>query len=141
VEVVPSLLTVEEAARVLRVGRTKAYAMAQEWRATGGRSGLPVIDFGNVLRVPRCQLEALVGGSLTASAASNEVVDPEASAGPAEGAPHTDPHVMSEQPALDRAPTTVRLADTTDSTTRRPLRRPQLSQSNQPPSLFDSLPD
>ncbi len=62
----PDLLTIEEAARVIRVGRTKAYAMAREWRATGGRSGLPVVDFGHVLRVPRCQLEMIVGGPLTA---------------------------------------------------------------------------
>ena len=60
----PPLLTVEEAAKVLRIGRTKAYALAQEWRATGGRSGLPVVDFGHVLRVPLCQLEQLVGGPL-----------------------------------------------------------------------------
>ena len=26
--------------------------MAREWRDTGGRSGLPVVDLGNVLRVP-----------------------------------------------------------------------------------------
>ena len=63
----PDLLTVEEAARVLRVGRTKAYAMAAEWRATGGRSGLPVVDFGHTLRVPRRALETLIGAPLTAS--------------------------------------------------------------------------
>jgi hypothetical protein len=62
------LLTVEEAAKVLRIGRTKAYALATEWRATGGRSGLPVVDFGHVLRVPLCQLEELLGGPLTAPA-------------------------------------------------------------------------
>jgi hypothetical protein len=55
------LLKVEEAAAVLRIGRTKAYAMAREWRATGGRSGLPVVDLGNVLRVPVAQLEAVLG--------------------------------------------------------------------------------
>ena len=78
-EAVPSLLTVEEAARVIRVGRTKAYAMAQEWRATGGKPGLPVIDFGHVLRVPRRQLEALLGGPLTADGigASNTGMAPE----------------------------------------------------------------
>ena len=64
-EGLPDLLTIEEAARVIRVGRTKAYAMAQEWRATGGQSGLPVVDFGHVLRVPLCQLEKLIGGPLT----------------------------------------------------------------------------
>ncbi len=98
-EAVPSLLTVEEAARVLRVGRTKAYAMAQEWRATGGRSGLPVVDFGNVLRVPRCQLEALLGGPLT----STGPTDPAA----AERAAPTDgPDAPAEQPAHGRAPDT-----------------------------------
>ncbi|MFN2503813.1 MAG: helix-turn-helix domain-containing protein [Acidimicrobiales bacterium] len=61
----PDLLTVEEAARVLRIGRTKAYAMAVEWRTTHGKSGLPVVDFGNALRVPRCQLEAMVGAPIT----------------------------------------------------------------------------
>lgn len=66
----PDLLTVEEAAEVIRVGRTKAYAMAREWRATGGRSGLPVIDFGHVLRVPRCQLETIVGGPLSVGSAA-----------------------------------------------------------------------
>ena len=59
-------MTVEEAARLIRVGRTKAYAMTREWRATGGRSGLPVLDFGHVLRVPRHQLEVLLGGPLDA---------------------------------------------------------------------------
>ena len=60
----PPLLTVEEAARLIRVGRTKAYAMSREWRATIGRSGLPVVDFGDVLRVPTAQLEALIGSPL-----------------------------------------------------------------------------
>jgi hypothetical protein len=55
---------VEEAGAVLRIGRTKAYAMAREWRVTGGRSGLPVIDLGNVLRVRRA-LEELIGVELT----------------------------------------------------------------------------
>jgi hypothetical protein len=59
-------MTVEEAARHLRIGLTKAYALAQEWRNTGGRSGLPVVDFGHVLRVPRHQLELLIGGPLDA---------------------------------------------------------------------------
>lgn len=60
----PALYTVEEAARLLRIGRTKAYALTQEWRATGGASGLPVVDFGHVLRVPRAALEKLLGVDL-----------------------------------------------------------------------------
>lgn len=67
---------------MLRIGRTKAYAMAREWRETGGRSGLPVIDFGNVLRVPRHALEELIGAPIEEIAAlgtepsSEPVVDP-----------------------------------------------------------------
>ena len=49
----------------MRIGRTKAYAMTQEWRATGGRSGLPVVDLGDVLRVPRRALEQLLGVEFT----------------------------------------------------------------------------
>lgn len=63
-ETVPVLLTVEEAGVLLRIGRTKAYAMAREWRETGGRSGLPVVDLGHVLRVPRKALEELIGAEL-----------------------------------------------------------------------------
>ena len=34
---------------MLRIGRTKAYDLAKEWRATDGASGLPVVDEGNKL--------------------------------------------------------------------------------------------
>jgi hypothetical protein len=62
---VPVLLTVEEAGTLLRIGRTKAYAMAREWRESNGRSGLPVIDLGHVLRVPRRALEEMVGAEFS----------------------------------------------------------------------------
>lgn len=42
----PEVLTVEEAAGVLRIGRRMAYEQAQLWRETGGREGLPVIVIG-----------------------------------------------------------------------------------------------
>lgn len=76
----PSLLTVEEAAAVMRIGRTKAYAMAREWRATGGASGLPVIDFGNTLRVPRHALESVIGAPITEIAAVANHADAEPAA-------------------------------------------------------------
>lgn len=47
-----NVLTVEEAASVLRIGRGAAYAAARRWRDTNGRDGLPVITFGRSLRVP-----------------------------------------------------------------------------------------
>lgn len=56
----PEVLTVEEAAAVLRIGRGCAYALARRWRATGGREGLPVIELGRHLRVPRAALQRLL---------------------------------------------------------------------------------
>lgn len=52
----PALLTIEEAARVLRIGRSLAYQLAREYDATGGVSGLPVIRLGGCLRVPQWAL-------------------------------------------------------------------------------------
>lgn len=54
-------LSVDEAAGLLGVGRTKAYDMSREWRANGGESGLPVIDCGNSLRVPLYPLAEMLG--------------------------------------------------------------------------------
>jgi excisionase family DNA binding protein len=58
-------LRVEEAAAVLRIGRTTAYAMAADFLATDGASGLPVVRVGKQLRVPRCRVEDLLGGPIT----------------------------------------------------------------------------
>jgi hypothetical protein len=74
----PDFLTVEEAARVLRIGRTAAYALARRWRDTNGQEGLPVVPFGRVLRVPRAALERIAGGSITTSPPAAE--EPSASA-------------------------------------------------------------
>jgi excisionase family DNA binding protein len=49
----PPFLTVEEAARVLRIGRSKAYELTVEWERSGGKSGLPFIRLGHQKRVPR----------------------------------------------------------------------------------------
>lgn len=57
-----SVLTVEEAAAVLRIGRGTAYALARRYRATGGQEGLPVIVLGRSLRVPRAGLEQMLNG-------------------------------------------------------------------------------
>jgi len=52
---------VVEAAHVLRVSRTSAYKLAEEWRATQGSSGLPTVRLGSRLLVRRVDLEAIVG--------------------------------------------------------------------------------
>jgi hypothetical protein len=64
-EGLPDFLTVVEAARLLRIGRTSAYLLAQRWLYSDGRDGLPVVRVGRQLRVPRRALELLAGGVLT----------------------------------------------------------------------------
>ncbi len=56
----PEVLTIEEAAAVLRIGRTAAYALARRYRVSEGRQGLPVVSLGRSLRVPRRALEAIL---------------------------------------------------------------------------------
>jgi hypothetical protein len=51
-----ALLTVEEAGRVLRIGRSLTYQLAREYEISGGVSGLAVIRLGGCLRVPRWAL-------------------------------------------------------------------------------------
>lgn len=53
----PAVLTVEEAAKELRIGRSAAYAAVR-------RGELPVIRVGRILRVPRRRLEALLDGDV-----------------------------------------------------------------------------
>jgi Helix-turn-helix domain len=64
-DAIPDFFTIPEAARVLRVGRTAAYLLAKRHLADGGRDGLPVVRIGRLLRVPRAELEKLVGGPIT----------------------------------------------------------------------------
>ena len=57
----PVLITVEEAARILRISRGKAYGMA----ATGE---LPVVKMGRSVRVRRDRLDAWLDARSTVSA-------------------------------------------------------------------------
>jgi hypothetical protein len=59
------MLTIEEAARVVRIGRSAAYQLAREYLATDGSSGIPVMRIGGQLRVPRHMLEGYIGGPIT----------------------------------------------------------------------------
>lgn len=56
----PVMLTVEEAAGVLRIGRSLAYQLATRYLSTGGCDGIPVLRLGGVLRVPTAALNELV---------------------------------------------------------------------------------
>ena len=61
----PDFLTLDEAAAVLRVGRSTAYREANAFERSGGRTGIPVVRYGKLFRVPRCRLEEQLGGPLT----------------------------------------------------------------------------
>jgi hypothetical protein len=61
----PDFLTLDEAAAVIRIGRTVAYQLARRYLDTDGREGLPVVRFGKQLRFPRCRLEEFLGGPIT----------------------------------------------------------------------------
>ena len=56
----PLLLKVEEAASVLRIGRSKAYQMTTLYATSGGMDGLPVLRMGDLLRVPKFALHEFV---------------------------------------------------------------------------------
>ncbi|MBA2304708.1 MAG: helix-turn-helix domain-containing protein [Acidobacteria bacterium] len=49
----PEMLRVEEAASVLRIGRSAAYDAVTQFEVTGGRQGIPCIRIGRTFRVPR----------------------------------------------------------------------------------------
>lgn len=59
-EDLPAMLTVEEAARVLRIGRSLGYQLASRYLDSGGTDGLPVLRLGGVLRVPGVALRELI---------------------------------------------------------------------------------
>ncbi len=61
----PDMLTVVEAARVVRIGRSAAYQLAREYVNTDGASGLPAMWIGGQLRVPRHLFEEYIGGPIT----------------------------------------------------------------------------
>ena len=45
----PQLLTVDEAARLLRIGRSRAYELANEYLGSGGTTGIPCFALGRVV--------------------------------------------------------------------------------------------
>ena len=56
----PELLTVDEAAEYLRISRALGYQLARQYRITDGQAGLPVVQLGRCLRVPRRALARFV---------------------------------------------------------------------------------
>ncbi len=69
----PEVLTVPEAAALLRISRNAAYLLARRWLVTGGQEGLPCIELGRSLRVPRPALRQMLdGASITATPPTEE---------------------------------------------------------------------
>jgi hypothetical protein len=62
VEPAPRFLTVDEAARALRISRTAAYELTARWLATEGREGVPCIRLGRTLRVPQAAIDRMAQG-------------------------------------------------------------------------------
>ena len=52
----PPFLTVEQAAKVLQLGRSKTYELTVEFDCSAGRSGLPFVWLGKQKRIPRAGL-------------------------------------------------------------------------------------
>jgi hypothetical protein len=65
----PPFMTIEQAAKVLQLGRSKTYELSVEWERTGGASGLPFVWFGHQKRIPRAVLERFIDKTLTPPAA------------------------------------------------------------------------
>ena len=59
-DALPIMLTIDEAARVLRIGRSKVYEMAATYTSSGGTQGLPCLRLGDLLRVPKFALHEYV---------------------------------------------------------------------------------
>jgi hypothetical protein len=99
----PAFLTIEEAAAVLRIGRTAAYLLARRWEATDGAEGLPVVRFGRLLRVPVHQLERLAAGDLdlTARPSASRAPEPSVSARPQQAPPVASTSRRSTRPRRD----------------------------------------
>jgi len=57
----PGVLTIPEAAVVLRISRTSAFEQARRFRETGRAEGIPNYRIGRSLRVPRDELARRFG--------------------------------------------------------------------------------
>ncbi len=65
----PPFMTIDQAAEVLQLGRSKTYELTVEWERTGGKSGLPFVWFGCQKRIPRAALVQLIESTLAGAVA------------------------------------------------------------------------
>lgn len=57
-------LRVQDAARLLCISRTSAYALANRWLSRGGVEGLPAVRFGRSIRIPAAAVDKLAQPTL-----------------------------------------------------------------------------
>ena len=62
----PPFLRIEQAQELTQLGRSQIYEMTRRWRETGGKEGIPVVQFGRCLRIPTAGLLRLALVDLTA---------------------------------------------------------------------------
>ena len=65
----PRFLTVEQASKLVQLGRSKTYELTVEWERSNGKSGIPFVWFGNQKRVPLDALMRWVDAKLDPPAA------------------------------------------------------------------------
>jgi hypothetical protein len=70
-------LDIEEAGKLLGLGRSKAYAEARKYLATNGAQGLPCIAFGRTLRAPTAPVLRLLGVDPVEARGANVVTMPQ----------------------------------------------------------------
>ncbi len=73
----PPMLTADEVALVLRLGRSKTYEFARRFMATDGEEGIPCVRIGHHLRFPRHQIEELIGGTIPWPLVAEPGVEPD----------------------------------------------------------------
>jgi hypothetical protein len=52
----PPFLRIEQAQELTQLGRSQIYELTRRWRETGGKEGIPVVQFGRSLRIPTAGL-------------------------------------------------------------------------------------
>jgi hypothetical protein len=52
----PPFLRIEQVQQLTQLSRSQVYALVGRYRQTGGKEGMPVVEFGRNLRVPTAAL-------------------------------------------------------------------------------------
>lgn len=61
IEDLPLALRVPEAAAALRISPNTVYSLIRQWQATDGREGIPALQLGRSLRIPRVAVARMLG--------------------------------------------------------------------------------